>query len=373
MSLMIDDSGDFYLSPGKEVSYVLSSFSSEDRMSFDTESFFSGREGFVVKEMVRKNVRKNGYFYTDYEGGEGGKVLFKIIPNVYRGPIEIEEAVLDTKGLESFLKPTTNFDFETESVAKASKKICSSLSGSEKLNPLIVSDRIVDWIQDNIEYCSVPKSSVEHVAGWIETLSSKQKRDPFTILNTSYNIRSDILKKVARHIRLPNNVTDDFEIAKFVMNKAGNIGGVFKFFWLGEEMTASRTLESGMGKCTGQARLFVALARSLGIPCQNAGGYLGGFDGGNHAWANIFAQPYGWVEFDPTNGEIKECDRKYYGYKFFKERESYPKLSLIERENSSNQDLEEIIELLENNQGILYKILGRKKHAKEIEFLQGLK
>jgi transglutaminase-like putative cysteine protease len=55
------------------------------------------------------------------------------------------------------------------------------------------------------------------------------------------------------------------------------------------------------------AHIFIAAARSLGIPARYVGGYFRRDDGENnrnaeHAWTEAFVPELGWVAFDATNG-----------------------------------------------------------------------
>ncbi|HLZ44940.1 MAG TPA: transglutaminase-like domain-containing protein [Gemmatimonadales bacterium] len=63
--------------------------------------------------------------------------------------------------------------------------------------------------------------------------------------------------------------------------------------------SAERTLESGRGDCNGAATLFVALARSTGLPARTVAGLIY-LDGRfyYHAWAEVFLGS--WVAVDPT-------------------------------------------------------------------------
>jgi transglutaminase-like putative cysteine protease len=59
---------------------------------------------------------------------------------------------------------------------------------------------------------------------------------------------------------------------------------------------------------TGQdfAHVFIAAARSFGIPARYVGGYFRREAGieqeSRHAWAEAFVPEFGWVAFDPANG-----------------------------------------------------------------------
>ncbi len=60
------------------------------------------------------------------------------------------------------------------------------------------------------------------------------------------------------------------------------------------------------GVCQDYAHLMIACLRSAGLAARYVSGYLhthGALLGANasHAWVAVFAPPFGWVEFDPTN------------------------------------------------------------------------
>ena len=61
------------------------------------------------------------------------------------------------------------------------------------------------------------------------------------------------------------------------------------------------------GVCQDYAHVFLAAARSLGIPARYVSGHLVRADGlvtqpAGHAWAEAHVDGLGWVGFDPTNG-----------------------------------------------------------------------
>lgn len=60
------------------------------------------------------------------------------------------------------------------------------------------------------------------------------------------------------------------------------------------------------GVCQDYAHLMIACLRSAGLAARYVSGYLhthGALLGANasHAWVAVFAPPFGWVEYDPTN------------------------------------------------------------------------
>lgn len=77
--------------------------------------------------------------------------------------------------------------------------------------------------------------------------------------------------------------------------------------------TAAEALAAGAGVCQDQAHVLVAAARSVDIPARYVTGYLYAGDdmvGGEatHAWAELHLGTYGWVGFDPANGQCPTAD-----------------------------------------------------------------
>jgi transglutaminase-like putative cysteine protease len=71
--------------------------------------------------------------------------------------------------------------------------------------------------------------------------------------------------------------------------------------------TAAEAFALRRGVCQDLTHIFIAAARSLGIPARYVGGYFHRVDGvveqeAGHAWAEAFIPDIGWVGFDPANG-----------------------------------------------------------------------
>jgi transglutaminase-like putative cysteine protease len=71
--------------------------------------------------------------------------------------------------------------------------------------------------------------------------------------------------------------------------------------------TAAEAFALRRGVCQDLAHVFIAAARSLGVPARYVGGYFHRDDGvtdqeAGHAWAEAFVPELGWVAFDPANG-----------------------------------------------------------------------
>ena len=71
------------------------------------------------------------------------------------------------------------------------------------------------------------------------------------------------------------------------------------------ETNAAEALAAGEGVCQDHAHIFIAAARSAGVPARYITGYLltGDPDGApaHHAWAEALVDGLGWVGFDAAN------------------------------------------------------------------------
>ena len=73
--------------------------------------------------------------------------------------------------------------------------------------------------------------------------------------------------------------------------------------------TAIEAFNMKSGVCQDLSHIFLACARSVGVPARYVGGYLWRLDGdarqqqdAGHAWAEAYIPDLGWVGFDPANG-----------------------------------------------------------------------
>ncbi|MDN3719610.1 transglutaminase family protein [Roseibium salinum] len=69
--------------------------------------------------------------------------------------------------------------------------------------------------------------------------------------------------------------------------------------------SATSALAAGEGVCQDHAHIFIAAARSIGIPARYVSGYLLLEDEqaseAHHAWAEVFLDGLGWTGFDISN------------------------------------------------------------------------
>lgn len=70
--------------------------------------------------------------------------------------------------------------------------------------------------------------------------------------------------------------------------------------------TAAEAFAIGAGVCQDHAQIFIAGARTMGLPARYVSGYLLAEEGNvlheTHAWAEALVPELGWVGFDPSNG-----------------------------------------------------------------------
>ncbi len=74
----------------------------------------------------------------------------------------------------------------------------------------------------------------------------------------------------------------------------------------------AETLQLGHGSCRDFALLMIDAARSLGLAARFASGYLATMPnvapteahGATHAWAQVYLPGTGWIDFDPTSGNV---------------------------------------------------------------------
>ncbi|MDT8298283.1 MAG: transglutaminase family protein, partial [Spirochaetaceae bacterium] len=76
-----------------------------------------------------------------------------------------------------------------------------------------------------------------------------------------------------------------------------------------DALTALRLEEAS---CNGKSRLFVAMARNLGIPSRLVGGLIlnPGTKRTSHQWLEVFINGY-WVPFDTLNGHFAKLPKNY--------------------------------------------------------------
>lgn len=368
-------------------------------------SFELGTNDLDVKlnKIISKDVKKSEYLFKTYAGEKDAQVLFGVFPGFYRGKIDPDKALKHPKGLGRFLgKESYVVDPSDESIVETAREIAKQLPYGQRENPYALTDAITHWIKGNIEYVIIPKKAIERVAGTLSSLPKEDKTDVYKILKHSFNIKEDILRKIAKVVCINEAALPSFwqkqrnyELAKDLMNKVNDVWRGLQLLWLeDDEVSAKKTLENKAGKCIGMSYLFVALSRNLSIPSRQTNGYCGPllmFDlplpagEGEHAWAASYMHPFGWVEVDPTFGQFQNFNYDSHAYHFSPNSEHLPKFTMFERgehDFEKSRELKEAIRLLENEGKIeekrnwlsrLIKRKTKKKPQQYEEYIEFLK
>lgn len=236
-------------------------------------------------------------------------------------------------------------------VKKIAQSLLDGLPVEKRENPWYRAQAAFNWVKRNISYSIVPRSTIEKVARVIDALPAHKKNNPFSILSGSYDVKEDILRRVAANLSYFPPAASSFEQAKEFLIEVNKIWKFFQLDWVLGNCNASVTIEAGMGKCVGIANVFSALCRALGVPALRTGGYYreSGF-GERHAWALVYFHPYGWREVDPTNSEFLEgFDHQCYGQEFHNFR-LRGKVSIIPGKYNSPNDIERWRKIMNESQ-----------------------
>ena len=124
-----------------------------------------------------------------------------------------------------------------------------------------------------------------------------------------YKIETDYFRQITANV--VGDETNPIEQARliydFVIDRVnyyqmgGRLGGA-KYAYLNRK-----------GECGDYSALFVAMARSIGVPARPVVGFWADtFYGSTHIWAEFYIQDVGWIPIDPTIGEQSTYKRNYY-------------------------------------------------------------
>ncbi|WP_417320562.1 transglutaminase family protein [Emcibacter sp.] len=154
---------------------------------------------------------------------------------------------------------------------------------------------------------------VIRVRGIVDTLESNglvagalEPFPPFFYLRETPQSRPDgAIRALAGAARTAAEEGDDLQCLHILMNSIRDAVD----YQTGEthaHTTAVEALANGAGVCQDHAHVFIAGARSIGIPARYVSGYLLHTDTGEeteaaHAWAEALVPDLGWVGFDVAN------------------------------------------------------------------------
>ncbi len=118
---------------------------------------------------------------------------------------------------------------------------------------------------------------------------------------TALTAPNDALRALAQDSVGDNPLDTLHRLSAYVRDRVNYVQRV-----TGPRTTAAEALAQGEGVCQDHAQVFIAAARTLGVPARYVMGYLSpGFVGAqeSHAWAEAFVPDLGWVGFDASNGQ----------------------------------------------------------------------
>lgn len=109
------------------------------------------------------------------------------------------------------------------------------------------------------------------------------------------------LKRLGAILEQDDKVTALHELMEAIRDKVTYTIGVTD-----SSVTAAAALAAGEGVCQDHAHIFIAAARSVGIPARYVSGYMLIEDEdpseAHHAWVEVHVERLGWVGFDISNG-----------------------------------------------------------------------
>jgi transglutaminase-like putative cysteine protease len=159
--------------------------------------------------------------------------------------------------------------------------------------PELAEDESESWdsVRDALIYQSRPREP-----GWLEAMRFRGESPFVRVKRLFSDFAHDCLKPGASVLK----------VADCLMSK---VHAEFTYA-PGETEIATPLLEvfrTRRGVCQDYAHFMIACLRSAGLAARYVSGYLRthtptlvGADA-SHAWVAVFAPPFGWVEFDPTN------------------------------------------------------------------------
>jgi transglutaminase-like putative cysteine protease len=132
---------------------------------------------------------------------------------------------------------------------------------------------------------------------------------PRVFLKETARTRPDgAIRELARSVQGKDTLARLHALAGTVRDRVEYVKG-----HTGAHTGAAEALADGKGVCQDHAHVFVAAARTLGIPARYVTGYLlvggapadaqegGGPPEAHHAWAEAWVEALGWVGFDVAN------------------------------------------------------------------------
>ncbi|MEJ8476625.1 transglutaminase family protein [Roseibium algae] len=158
-------------------------------------------------------------------------------------------------------------------------------------------------MQDVVEDVEVIASGTVETENTLGVIANERGAAPPRIYTrfTQVTQPNQAIRKLGSLINPDDKIAGCHELMHAVRNKVTYKSGVTE-----THATASSALANGEGVCQDHAHVFIAAARSAGIPARYISGYLLIQDEDNsdahHAWAEVYIEDLGWLAFDISNG-----------------------------------------------------------------------
>jgi len=305
---------------------------------------FHEKNEFIVGLLGSRGVSVSG---REYRGSPVGRAEFRVSLPFYRDrlyPDLMKQAQVDMSGFlgEEFYEGEIlvfnssgtasdtkirwpKIDTSSDIVKSTAKRIQDELPEGKKENPYYLVEGIVYWIRNNIEYMGSHPNILQEFIRAIDSLPDDERCNPRSILSRTMFKNIENMENLDK-VRLPT-IKDSRELAKEFVEQLIEHNMYSLMFYVAPEEGGSEVIKSRAGKCSGINNAFTSLARSLGVPTREIKGHALGKFVGPHAWSVSYMHPYGWVEVDPTFGQVGEdfdCDT--HAYLFLEDGRNLPKL-----------------------------------------------
>lgn len=143
-----------------------------------------------------------------------------------------------------------------------------------------------------------------------DLLTAKEKYKQYSSENLEFK---DFLKQ-EKHIEKNNPQIQEIAESIEGQTEIDIVRNIYNFVVDNLEYTTSqkdwgavKALQQKKGDCSEYSDLFVAICRTKNIPARVVTGYTAQTKPSlsKHHWVEVFLQNYGWVPFDPTQGDVK--------------------------------------------------------------------
>jgi len=395
--------------------YLHAEFDKKDRFTgYNNKAYkriTSNDSGIETKIVASRNIKTKYLPFFEYKKkkqSKEGSMIINVTPDFYRGKLNPDELIYEEfpkKKFRKYLGETDDINTFEDCVTETAKEIINQLPKKQRNNPYAITEEIMHWLKDNIEYTLIRDGVLNKVSEMIKIIpeSKYNKISNNDLVKHIINIkgpgenekeinacfesfkrkvglivernpdRNEMAKDLLKMIELTrmnfsmylNNLSYDISEKEDLEQSRILCEYILDCKPLLSDSTAKQTIEKKKGVCSGISKAFIAISRNIGIPSK----YITGWGISNfHAWTASYFPQLGWVEADPTwDTKIKEFNysNHYYslcGSDTFQELNNIPKLTILKKENI-DEKIKDLISYSEDK--FLYNLSGRKQEELE--------